>query len=65
MNVTCELNDAELDEVPGGMTCENAKLESSVYNSLSNWYGSIGMSAASVGYLGLSIGVLRGGCLPN
>jgi|tagenome__1003787_1003787.scaffolds.fasta_scaffold20878327_2 hypothetical protein len=57
------LTDDDLEQIVGGMTCKNAQTDEAVYNSLGNFYGSLGMNATAVRYYGRAAGVIQGGCL--
>jgi bacteriocin-like protein len=56
------LTDDDLDQVSGGMSCNNAMTAAKVYIALSSFYSSLGMSSAAAAYGGKAQGVLQGGC---
>ena len=56
------LTDDDLDQVSGGMSCNNAMTAAKVYIALSGFYNSVGMSTTSAAYAGKAQGVLEGGC---
>jgi bacteriocin-like protein len=59
---THELNDAELNEVSGGMDCRSAIAVAQVYVSVAGVLGALGDSAGSAYFSGQAKGVLQGGC---
>jgi len=46
------LTDDDLEQIVGGMTCKNAQTDEAVYNSLGNFYDSLGMNATAVDIMG-------------
>ena len=57
-----DLNDDALEQVAGGMTCEQGIIAAKVYGALDVFYGSVGMPGTGLIYAGKGIGVLQGAC---
>ncbi len=56
------LTDDDLDQVSGGMSCNNALTAAKVYIALAGFYNSLGMPSEGSGYAGRAQGVLQGAC---
>jgi hypothetical protein len=57
-----ELNDTDLDEVSGGMTCDQAHTLANIYLACAIGLGVAGKQALSDQYKDKATGVLQGGC---
>lgn len=57
-----ELNDAELEAVSGGMTCEAACVVSNIHKMTAIALGVLGDNDGAQRYGGLADGVFIGGC---
>jgi len=57
-----ELQNRDLEQVTGGMTCQTAKNIAGGFWALSDFYHSVGMYNVSDYYDGKAIGVFIGGC---
>jgi hypothetical protein len=62
MSPVDRLTDDDLDQVSGGMSCNNAMTAAKVYIALSDFYNSLGMSSNGAAYAGKAQGVLQGAC---
>jgi hypothetical protein len=59
-----EVNDAELEAVAGGMTCDAAVVLSRIYGAAANVLMGLGHPAMAAALAGQGIGVLQGaGCI--
>jgi hypothetical protein len=56
----CKLNEAELEVVAGGMTCDAASGAAEVYATTSKILGIMGDTTGSDIFLGMAIGVRQG-----
>ena len=61
-NEVCELNEAELDGVAGGMSCSTAIVIAKFYRSVSTIFYTMGDMGEASYYAGKSGGVVSGGC---
>ena len=57
-----ELNDAELEEVSGGMSCNTALAIAKVYRSFSDTFGILGDYQGQLAFGAMGLGVASGGC---
>ncbi|CAN7398310.1 hypothetical protein LJR220_003553 [Bradyrhizobium sp. LjRoot220] len=57
-----ELNDAELEAVSGGMTCETACVVSNIHQMTAIALGVLGNNDGAQYFSGLATGVFNGGC---
>jgi hypothetical protein len=62
MNDMRELNDAELEAVSGGMTCQTAKIVADIHRLTSEALYGLGNPIGGAYYGGLASGVTSGGC---
>lgn len=62
MNDIRKLNDAELEAVSGGMTCETAHMVADIYKLTSTALYGLGQPIMGAYYGGLASGVIAGGC---
>ena len=62
MNDMRELNDAELEAVSGGMTCETAVVVANIHQMTAIALGVLGDGAGANYFGGLADGVMMGGC---
>ena len=61
---THELNDAELNEVSGGLDCKSALIVGQFYTGLSKVMYALGNDIMGAYYGGKGSGIITGGC-PN
>jgi hypothetical protein len=57
-----ELNDAELEAVSGGMTCQTARMVALIHLTTATALYGLGQTAAGDIFLGKAGGVVDGGC---
>lgn len=57
-----ELNDAELENVSGGMSCKTALVVAQIYSMTGDILNAAGDYAGAVAFYGRAAGVIEGGC---
>jgi hypothetical protein len=62
MNDIRELNDAELEAVTGGMSCNTALAMAKVYRSFGDTLGILGDYHGELAFNAMGLGVASGGC---
>ncbi|MDO9459401.1 MAG: hypothetical protein Q7N95_04705 [Alphaproteobacteria bacterium] len=62
MNDIHEMNDAELQTVAGGMTCEAAHVVASIHRMTAQALTALGQPAQAAYYGGMAIGTVSGAC---
>ena len=62
MNDIRELNDAELEAVSGGMTCETATVVATIHKMTAIAAGALGLKEKANNFYGYASGVVEGAC---
>ena len=61
-NDVSSLNDAELEAVCGGMTCDTARIVAGIHATTAEVLGRVGQVGLALYFLGLAGGVTNGAC---